>query len=81
MDTIFRKGDRLQLTGAARASGREPAGLGTVCAACNPTALHVRVLWDGGYGSRDGLYVAKCLIRPAASEPAAGKSGSRFTET
>jgi hypothetical protein len=62
MATVFRKGDRVCLTKAARATGRRPAGLGTVCRACNPTGLSIRVLWDG-WGSRAGLYCERRLLQ------------------
>jgi hypothetical protein len=63
---IFNRGDRVQLTQAARAKGLGPGvELGTVCRSCNPGAWGVKVLWDT-HGSRDGLYYARGLIEPAA---------------
>jgi hypothetical protein len=67
MEKIFRKGDRVQLTPAARATGRGPgAGLGTVCVDPNPGAKDIKILWDR-HGSRRGLYYDRDLIQPAAS--------------
>jgi hypothetical protein len=66
MVTVFHLGQRVRLTDQARASGLG-AGveLATVCRACNPTALNVRVVWDR-HGARRGLYVSRDLIQPAA---------------
>jgi hypothetical protein len=59
---VFRRGDRVQLTEAARAGGRGPAEMGTVCNSPNPTAMYVRVVWDT-HGSRAGLDYPRDMIR------------------
>jgi len=71
MATIFRRGDRVQLTEAARATGRRPAETGTVRNRPNPTAMNVRVVWDT-HGSRAGLDYARELIRLVDTEPKGG---------
>lgn len=66
METIFRRGDRVQLTEAARAKGLGPGvEFGTVCRSPTPGARGMTVLWDT-HASRAGIYYAKDLIEPAA---------------
>ena len=64
MATVFRRGDRVVLTAAARTAGRGPAETGTIRRSPNPTAMNVRVVWDS-WGSRAGLDYPRELIRLA----------------
>ena len=69
MSTVFRKGDVVQLTEQARARKRGPGiELGTICRLTNPVGRGVKVLWDS-WGSRDGLYYRRELLRKVDVEP------------
>jgi hypothetical protein len=73
---IFRKGDRVVLTDAARATARGHAETGTVRNSPNPTAMSVRVVWDT-HGSRAGLDYPRELLRLANAAEAVSSSLSR----